>query len=360
MENNLKSILYMTVNTVNNKIYIGIHITNKPYEFDNYYGCGICGTGSYWFKHPKYPFQYACKKYGLKAFKRYTLQVFDNYDDARKKEAEIVNEEFLKRSDVYNVALGGGCGLIPSTEIEIHQYDEDGNYIKSFRSFSYASRELNTNEMSLHYAVRNGSPHLNSFWSETKCEKLQINYIPQAKSLYAYNAKGEFVQEYASISQFAKKYDLCLASVQRAIKMQTKSAGFYVSTYKFDKYVIPNKKRIRDKKYYQYDLDGNFIQEFENFKAIREYFNHPCPSFHDEVLYRGVFKGYQWSLQKVDKMEPRSLERKKKVAQYDLNGNLIKIWDSYRECQKEFSLLRGVLKGVRKHTKGYTFKYIES
>lgn len=75
--------------------------------------------------------------------------------------------------------------------------------------------------------------------------------------------------------------------------MQTKSAGFYVSTYKFDKYVIPNKKRIRDKKYYQYDLDGNFIQEFGNFKAIREYFNHPCPSFHDEVLYRGVFKGYQ-------------------------------------------------------------------
>ena len=37
MGNNLKSILYLTVNTVNNKIYIGIHITNKPYEFDGYY-----------------------------------------------------------------------------------------------------------------------------------------------------------------------------------------------------------------------------------------------------------------------------------------------------------------------------------
>lgn len=47
MENNLKSILYMTVNTVNNKIYVGIHITNKPYEFDSYYGCGITGTQSY-------------------------------------------------------------------------------------------------------------------------------------------------------------------------------------------------------------------------------------------------------------------------------------------------------------------------
>ena len=35
MENNLKSILYMTVNTVNNKIYVGVHITETPYEFDN-------------------------------------------------------------------------------------------------------------------------------------------------------------------------------------------------------------------------------------------------------------------------------------------------------------------------------------
>lgn len=47
MGNNLKSILYLTVNTVNNKIYVGIHITNKPFEFDGYYGNGITGTSSY-------------------------------------------------------------------------------------------------------------------------------------------------------------------------------------------------------------------------------------------------------------------------------------------------------------------------
>lgn len=360
MENNLKSILYMTVNTVNNKIYVGIHITNKPYEFDNYYGCGISGTGSYWFKHPKYPFQHACKKYGLKAFRRYTLFVFDNYDDARKMEAQIVNEDFLKRPDVYNVALGGGSGLIPSTEIEIHEYDLDGNYKNSYRSYSYAARTLNLTPMSLHYAVLHGTPHANSYWSETKVAKLIVNYTPQAKPVYAYDLQGNFVKEYESISNYAKKHDVNLTSVQRAIKRSTKCADHYVSLEKLDKFIIPTKKRIRNKKYYQYDLDGNFIREFENVNEIKKVYNNPCTRFQNTVRNNEIFLGYQWSVEKVDSMPKKVLVVKKKIAQYDLEGNLIKIWDSFRECQKEYSLLLSVLKGLRKHTKGYTFKYLES
>ena len=89
--------------------------------------------------------------------------MFDNYDDARKMEAQIVNEDFLKRPDVYNVALGGGSGLIPSTEIEIYEYDLDGNYKNSYRSYSYAARTLNLTHMSLRYAVLHGTPHANSY-----------------------------------------------------------------------------------------------------------------------------------------------------------------------------------------------------
>lgn len=58
-------------------------------------------------------------------------------------EAQIVNEEFLKRPDVYNVALGGGCGLVPSTEIEVHEYDLNGIYKNSYRSYNYAVKQLN-------------------------------------------------------------------------------------------------------------------------------------------------------------------------------------------------------------------------
>lgn len=154
MENNLKSIVYLTVNTVNNKIYIGVHITENPYKFDNYYGCGITGTSCYHFKHPKTPFQLACKKYGLNVFKRYTLAVFDTYEDALAMERIIVNEKFIKRPDVYNTALGGGNGLVPSVEIEVHQYDLDGKYLKSYRSYSDAARKNDVSYPSILSAVQ--------------------------------------------------------------------------------------------------------------------------------------------------------------------------------------------------------------
>lgn len=47
----------------------------------------------------------------------------------------------------------------------------------------------------------------------------------------------------------------------------------------------------------------------------------------------------------------------RKIAQYDLEGNLIKIWVSVAECRKEFSKCIDVAKGLRNKTKGFTFKY---
>lgn len=60
-----------------------------------------------------------------------------------------------------------------------------------------------------------------------------------------------------------------MGTVQRAIKHRNKSAGNYVSLEKVDKFDIITKKRIRNRKIYQYDLDGNFIQEFENSTVLK-------------------------------------------------------------------------------------------
>lgn len=362
MGNNLKSILYLTVNTVNNKIYVGIHITNKPFEFDGYYGCGVSSTSSYWFKHPKYPMQFALKKYGLKAFRRYTLFVFDDYEEAKKMEAKIVDEEFVKRPDTYNVALGGGSGLILSTEIEIHRYNLDGSYKESFRSYSYASRKLNINISNLRYAIINKTIALDSYWSEIKVCNLDssYNYKPCNKKVYAYNNNGEYIGEWDSINDYAKKHDVTIGTVQRAIKLKTKSAGNYVSLNKIDKFEIITKKRIRNRKIYQYDLDGNFIKEFENSSALKSILKEKYRYLHSRINNGESCAGYLWSFEKVEKMNPVIKNSKKKIVQYDMNGNIIKIWDSYRECEKEYSGLRRVLKGISKQTKGCTFKYLES
>lgn len=71
--------------------------------------------------------------------------------------------------------------------------------------------------------------------------------------------------------------------------------------------------------------------------------------------------GYKWS---YDYGETIPTYNKKeltpvRIAQYDKNNNLIKIWDSVTECKKEFPACRKVCNGTRKTTRGYIFKYID-
>ena len=85
-------IIYEVKNKINGKSYIGKHKTDNIY--DDYLGSG------------KY-LKRALKKYGPECFEKMVLFVFDNKIDMDKKEAELVNDEFLKSGNTYNLKLGG-------------------------------------------------------------------------------------------------------------------------------------------------------------------------------------------------------------------------------------------------------------
>jgi hypothetical protein len=85
-------LVYKITNKLNNKIYIGCHITEK--FNDKYMGSGRL-------------IRKAIKKYGLENFTKAVLYNFDNQLDMLKKEAELVNKEFIKRKDTYNITEGG-------------------------------------------------------------------------------------------------------------------------------------------------------------------------------------------------------------------------------------------------------------
>ena len=91
--------------------------------------------------HPKTHFQYAVKKYGVKNFIRTTLRVFDTEEDAYKLEAEIVNEDFVKRDDTYNIVLGGRD--TSQFMVKVYMYDLDGNFEMEFESLIAAAKYLN-------------------------------------------------------------------------------------------------------------------------------------------------------------------------------------------------------------------------
>ncbi len=97
----MEYIVYCTTNTENNYIYIGVHQTTNSKKFDGYIGCGVYVNMPSTYNKPKTRFQYAVKKYGPKKFQRKILKVFNNPEDAYSLEAELVDEKFLIRKDVY-------------------------------------------------------------------------------------------------------------------------------------------------------------------------------------------------------------------------------------------------------------------
>ena len=107
-------IIYKTTNVINGKIYIGQHVTSKLND-------GYLGSGHYLWR--------AINKHGKENFIREILYEFDNEIDMNNKEIELVNEEFVKRSDTYNVALGGQ-GLFGRKRATVK--DKDGNTLSVF------------------------------------------------------------------------------------------------------------------------------------------------------------------------------------------------------------------------------------
>lgn len=85
-------IIYKITNLKNDKIYIGKHSCE---DIDD----GYMGSGKLIKK--------AIEKYGIENFKKEILYIFYDVSEAYEMEKNIVNEDFIKRKDVYNVIIGG-------------------------------------------------------------------------------------------------------------------------------------------------------------------------------------------------------------------------------------------------------------
>lgn len=77
---------------LNGKIYVGVHRTN---DLDD----GYLGSGK--------KIKQSIDLLGVENFKREVLHFCSSEDEMFAKEAEIVNREFVRRSDTYNMTLGG-------------------------------------------------------------------------------------------------------------------------------------------------------------------------------------------------------------------------------------------------------------
>lgn len=361
MENNCKTIVYLTTNIKNKKIYVGVHDTVTPYVWDYYLGEGVYANKPSSIKHPKCPFHYAVKKYGFDAFVRSTIKVCDTRKEALAIEAFIVDENFIKRDDTYNVALGGGDP--PRSDKPVFQYDLQGNFIQEFPTRLIAEKSIGLRS-GICSAVKTKTICGGFLWADEKVDKLDVSkylIVNQKVIIYAYNSDGTFYKKYPTISSFCKEQKVTLGPVQRAIATKTKVRGFYISLEKLNKFKKEFVKKSSSP-VYQYNLDGTFVRKWNSCLEVQKYLSKGYSQISSKIRRGNPICGdYQWSREKFKSM-PSVLKfnNKRKVGQYDKDGNLIRIFETVRECRKQFGNVSRVLSGKANHCKGFVFKYISS
>lgn len=137
-------IVYKTTNTVNNKIYVGLHSTNKIE--DNYLGSGFI-------------LKSALKKYGKDKFSREVLYIYHTRQEARTKEAQIVDKEFCDRLDTYNLTIGG-MGVEDQTGSKNHRYGKvalNAKKVKAIHKDGTIVLANSIEELSRHISISRGN-----------------------------------------------------------------------------------------------------------------------------------------------------------------------------------------------------------
>jgi group I intron endonuclease len=107
-----------------------------------------------------------------------------------------------------------------------------------------------------------------------------------SKPVLQYDLEGNFIKEWPSITEAKKYYN---GDIQACLLLKQKTASNYIWNYKIDNYPLKitldlingNKNKSKNqnwikskyKRIIQYDLDGNFIKEWESIKQITETLN---------------------------------------------------------------------------------------
>lgn len=358
-----KYIVYKTTNLVNGKIYIGVHKTLTPYEFD-----GCIGNGIYMNSKSRcnknYVFHRAVLKYGLENFKRETLQVFDKEEDAYNLEKELVNEEFINSPNTYNMVLGGCGGDRNVMAKKCYKYDLNGNYICGYNSKYEAARDINSALCLVSHCIKNKCKCHNFYFSEEKFDVLDLSKYKTDTNrirIYQYSFDGDYECEYESLSEAARQLKTSTSEISRSIR---RVFLLHNKHFSYNYYPIYNRnKALRDelKPIYQYSIDGTFIKAFDNINIAEKELNTTL-TIGPKIIKNKLYGGYQWSYEKVDKMpdirEVYHKHKPRKVGQYTLDGQLVKVFETVKDCVREFVGCRHVLFGRNSTSGGYTFKYL--
>lgn len=244
--------LYVHINKINNKKYVGITSMIPDKRWAN-------GRG---YRENNY-FYNSIKKYGWNGFEHKILLENLSLEEANKLECEyIIKYKTLNKNYGYNQKDGGinGCHTEETKEKiriasinmskesrnkmakklskPVYQYDLDGNFIKKFNSTRAAGEELNISSAHICAVCNNKRKTANGFifkyYKKSKIAK-------QNKKVVQLNLNNEFIKEFVSATVAGKELNILRSKICAVCNHfpQRKTAGGYI--WKFSEEYYANR-----------------------------------------------------------------------------------------------------------------------
>lgn len=236
-----KYTIYIITNLINGKKYIGSHICLNIY--DNYLGSGINIKNS-------------IKKYGRKNFKKDILAIVENEEMMKEIEEYYIDYYNAYQSSLFYNATKFSSGITKCTWGKIISEKNINNKYNLGKIHSNKTKQ----QMS---KIKLGKKFSQETRKKISNSKLGNNYALG-------NKMSDESKQKISLSKMGHE---CYKNPDRSKKISNANKGKRRSED------VKNKMKklgyIRYKPILQFDLEGNFIQEFESGKAISCYLNKP-------------------------------------------------------------------------------------
>ena len=195
-------IIYKTTNLINGKFYIGVHRIDAKQSHKEYFGSDQLITS-------------ALNKYGRDKFKRETLFTFDNLEEALKKENELVNEEFIKDENNYNLTVGGS--MPPNAKYWwTKEHSEKARLRLLNNSYKLGVKESEESKRKKSISMKKSA--VQGRWQRTKKHCEQIAERAKKQLLETNPMKSEILRKKVSQSKIGRRKMINSEGIQKYVR----------------------------------------------------------------------------------------------------------------------------------------------
>ena len=263
-----------------NKYYVGITKRNVKTRWGNN-GNAYKPSKSKSGKYCESRFWNAIQKYGWDNIKHEILAEHLTNDEACLMEQLLIN--ILKSSESeygYNIQRGG-YSTSPKNLKKINQYDLNGTYIKTWESVVEAAKSIKRFPTDISAVCKNQRKSAGGFmWKfydeYSDCTNID-SYNPILLKVGQYDLDGNLIKIWNSIKEASEYLNIKYDNIQIAAFVPNRQTGGYlwVSKYNiqdFEPQISPYIKSTR-KKVKQFDMEMNFIRDWDSIRQAEEELN---------------------------------------------------------------------------------------